>query len=147
MITEVVTGIDQVRVSAWLSANVAAATGPFQFHLIAGGRSNLTFRVQDADGTEFVLRRPPLGHVLATAHDMGREYKIIHALQDTEIPVAPSLGMCADESVNGAPFYVMGLVPGVVLDSPAAGLVIPEAARKLYKSGKHFVIRDISRTA
>ncbi len=130
MSTEAVIGIDPLRVSAWLSANIAAATGPFQFHLIAGGRSNLTFRVVDIDGTEFVLRRPPLGHVLATAHDMGREYKIIHALQGTEIPVAPSLGMCADESVNGAPFYVMGLVPGVVLDSPAAGLEIPEAARR-----------------
>lgn len=129
MNTEVVTGIDPVRVSAWLRANIASATGPFQFHLIAGGRSNLTFRVQDSNGTEFVLRRPPLGHVLATAHDMGREYKIIHALQSTEIPVARSLGMCADESVNGAPFYVMGLVPGVVLDSPAAGLEIPEVAR------------------
>ena len=68
-----------------------------------------------------MLRRPPLGHVLATAHDMGREHKIISALGPTDVPVAPALGLCTDEAVNGAPFYVMGFVDGLVLrDARAA---------------------------
>ena len=65
-----------------------------RFELIAGGRSNLTFRVTDAAGGDWVLRRPPLGHVLATAHDMGREHRIISALGPTDVPVAPALGLC-----------------------------------------------------
>jgi len=115
-----VPGIDVPAVTAWLEANVAGAAGPFDFDVIAGGHSNLTFRVVGADGTAFVLRRPPLGHVLASAHDMGREHRIIHALQDSAVPVAPALGYCDDPSVNGAPFYVMGFVPGHVLRDRAA---------------------------
>ena len=65
--------------------------------LIAGGHSNLTFGVTDADGNRYVLRRPPLGHVLATAHDMGREHRIISALGPTDVPVAPALGLCTDD--------------------------------------------------
>ena len=68
----------------------------------------------DAGGRSWVLRRPPLGHVLATAHDMGREHRIISALAPTDVPVAPVVGLCTDEDVNGAPFYVMGFVDGLV---------------------------------
>jgi aminoglycoside phosphotransferase (APT) family kinase protein len=113
-----VQGIDIAPVTAWLEQHVPGAVAPFDFQLIAGGRSNLTFRVTGADGTQFVLRRPPLGHVLATAHDMAREHRIIAAVGTTSVPVPPALGVCNDESVNGAPFYVMGFVDGVVLDSP-----------------------------
>ena len=67
-----------------------------------------------ADG-HWVLRRPPLGHVLATAHDMGREHTIISALGPTDVPVAAAVGLCTDEAVNGAPFYVMGFVDGLVV--------------------------------
>ena len=88
------------------------------FELIAGGRSNLTFRATDAKGVALVVRRPPLGHVLASAHDMGREHRLISAVGTTNVPVPPALGLCTDESVNGAPFYVMGFVDGVVLDTP-----------------------------
>ena len=120
-------GIDIERVNPWLAANIPGAVAPFTFDLIAGGRSNLTFRVTGADGTCFVLRRPPLGHVLATAHDMAREYRIIAAVGTTNVPVPPALGLCTDESVNGAPFYVMGFVDGVVLDSPEkAAAMAPE---------------------
>ena len=83
--------------TAWLEANVDGAGGPFSFELIAGGHSNLTYRVTGADGPRYVLRRPPLGHVLASAHDMGREHRIISALQPTDVPVAPALGFCDDE--------------------------------------------------
>ena len=122
-----VRGVDVERVSAWLEANVAGATGPFAFDPIVGGRSNLTYSVTGRDGARYVLRRPPLGHVLATAHDMGREHRLISAVGNTDVPVAPALGMCTDESVNGAPFYVMGFVDGVVLDSrESAETVAPE---------------------
>lgn len=112
-----VQGIDITPVSHWLVTHIEGATAPFEFTLIAGGRSNLTFAVTGADGTRYVLRRPPLGHVLATAHDMAREHRIISAVGPTGVPVPPALGLCTDESVNGAPFYVMGYVDGVVLDS------------------------------
>jgi aminoglycoside phosphotransferase (APT) family kinase protein len=122
-----VQGIDIDRVSAWLQANIPGAVAPFTFDLIAGGRSNLTFRVTGADGARFVLRRPPLGHVLATAHDMAREHRIIAAVGTTNVPVPPALGVCTDNDVNGAPFYVMAFVDGVVLDSPEkAALLSPE---------------------
>src|SRR5215204_6282311 len=111
-------GLDEEKVGTWLADNVAGVTGPFTFELIAGGRSNLTFRATDAAGVELVVRRPPLGHVLATAHDMGREFRLISAVGTTDVPVPPALALCNDDSVNGAPFYVMGYVDGVVLDSP-----------------------------
>jgi aminoglycoside phosphotransferase (APT) family kinase protein len=122
-------GIDEAPVSAWLAANIATVEPPFTFELIAGGRSNLTYRVTDAGGRPFVLRRPPLGHVLATAHDMAREHRLISAVGTTTVPVPPALGLCTDESVNGMPFYVMGWVDGVVLDSEAKAELLPEQLR------------------
>jgi aminoglycoside phosphotransferase (APT) family kinase protein len=110
-------GIDIARVSAWLAEHIDGAEAPFQFDIIAGGHSNLTYKVVDANGRRLVLRRPPLGHVLATAHDMAREHRIISAVGQTAVPVAPALGLCTDDEVNGAPFYVMGFVEGTVLDS------------------------------
>jgi aminoglycoside phosphotransferase (APT) family kinase protein len=94
------------------------ATGPLRATLVAGGRSNLTYRVTDGT-SEYVLRRPPLGHVLATAHDMSREYTMISALKGTDVPVPEALLLCSDESVLGAPFYLMELVRGEVLRSRA----------------------------
>lgn len=123
-------GINAASVTAWLESNVHGARGSFTFDLIAGGRSNLTFKVTGADGTLYVLRRPPLGNVLATAHDMGREFKLISAVAKAGVPVAPALGMCTDVSVNDAPFYVMGFVDGVVLDSPAKGAELSVAVRR-----------------
>jgi len=124
-------GVDVPRVTEWFEANIDGARGPLTFELIAGGHSNLTFGVTDAAGNRYVLRRPPLGHVLATAHDMGREHRIISALGGTDVPVAPALGLCTDESVNGAPFYVMGFVDGHVLrDAATATRVLDEDGRR-----------------
>ncbi len=106
------------------------AVPPFSFELIAGGRSNLTYAVTDAAGRHVVLRRPPLGHVLATAHDMAREHRIISALVGTAVPVPTTLALCTDTEVNGAPFYVMGFVDGVVLDSRGEGRGPAPAARR-----------------
>jgi aminoglycoside phosphotransferase (APT) family kinase protein len=123
-------GIEVERVSRWLDGHIEGITGPYEFHLIAGGRSNLTFRVVDAAGTSVVLRRPPLGHVLATAHDMAREHRIIAAVGTTDVPVPRALGLCTDPDVNDVPFYVMSWVPGVVLDSPdKAALLSPDHKR------------------
>ena len=115
-----VPGIDVPAVTTWLEANIPGAAGPFTFDAIAGGHSNLTYRLAGADGRAFVLRRPPLGHRLASAHDMGREHRIIHGLQSSNVPVAPALGFCDDPAVNDAPFYVMGFVQGHVLRERAA---------------------------
>src|SRR5690606_25531419 len=83
-----VQGIEIEPVTDWYREHVPGATPPLEFELIAGGHSNLTYRVTDAHGRRTVLRRPPLGQVLASAHDMGREHRIIAALHDTDIPVA-----------------------------------------------------------
>jgi aminoglycoside phosphotransferase (APT) family kinase protein len=122
--------IDPDRVTRWLVEHIPGAVAPFQFDLIAGGRSNLTFRVTGADGARFVLRRPPLGHVLATAHDMAREHRIIAAVGATGVPVPPALGLCTDLEVNGAPFYVMGFVDGEVLDSVEKAALLPYELRR-----------------
>ncbi|MFJ2515153.1 phosphotransferase family protein [Streptomyces griseoviridis] len=85
--------------------------GPLTGRLIEGGRSNLTYTVSDG-GSTWVVRRPPLGHVLATAHDMRREHRVISALHPTDVPVPNPLLLCEDEEVLGAPFYVMEFVEG-----------------------------------
>src|SRR5579859_1753804 len=124
------------RLAGWLNDHVPG--GPVELtdvQLIAGGRSNLTYRLtvsgqqtgpgpgrpgpghgSRTNGTrQLVLRRPPLGHVLPTAHDMSREYRVLSALAGTKVPVAPLVAACTDDEVIGAPFYVMEYVPGVVL--------------------------------
>jgi aminoglycoside phosphotransferase (APT) family kinase protein len=127
--TATVEGIDVDAVTGWFEAHVPEARPPLRFELIAGGRSNLTYSVTDDDGGRWVLRRPPLGHVLATAHDMGREHRIIAALADTDVPVPPAIGLSADDSVNGAPFYVMGFVDGPIVRNAAAAHDLAPAAR------------------
>ena len=81
--------------------------------LVAGGKSNLTFRVDSPAGS-VILRRPPLGHVLPTAHDMVREHTVMSALAGTAVPVPRMLHLCTDAEVLGQPFYVMERVEGHV---------------------------------
>ena len=132
---DVVEGIDAERVTEWYQREIEGTVPPLDFRLIAGGHSNLTFGVQDAAGRHTVLRRPPLGQVLATAHDMGREHRIISALGATDVPVAPALGDCDDVDVNGAPFYVMDFVDGtVVRDAHTAERLTPEQRRRAAES-------------
>ena len=126
----VVEGIDTERVGAWLTRHVDGAVPPYQFELIAGGRSNLTYRVTGEAGQEFALRRPPLSHVLPTAHDMAREYKVISALATTEFPVPHTFGLCEDKEVNGSSFYVMEFVSGLILrDGKSASAALGESGR------------------
>jgi len=125
-------GIDSPKVTKWIEANVEGAQGPFKFEFIAGGHSNLTFSVRDSKQNHYVLRRPPLSHGLASAHDMGREHRMIAALQNSGVPVPRARGLCSDIEVNGAPFYVMNFVDGhIVRDIPIAERVLTEQTRKL----------------
>ena len=124
------------NVEGWLVRHIPGATSPFTYTHIAGGHSNLTFRVDDAAGNSFVLRRPPLGHRLASAHDMGREHRIIAGLAGTAVPVAPALGFCDDTSVNDLPFYVMRFVDGhVIRDKQSAETILgPAGCRRASES-------------
>jgi aminoglycoside phosphotransferase (APT) family kinase protein len=119
-------GIDTNGVEAWFALNVPSASPPLSFERIAGGHSNLTFRVTDAGGHSWALRRPPLGKRLGSAHDMAREHKVVSALGPTDVPVAPVVGICQDESVSGAPFYVMEFVEGPILRGLAEAEAFPE---------------------
>ena len=118
-----VPGVEDVtRLANWLRDNDLPGGGEdLAVELIAGGRSNLTYRVfsipgsaAEVPGTRLVLRRPPLGHVLPTAHDMSREYRVLSALHGTAVPVPRPVAICSDTSVIGAPFYLMEWVDGTV---------------------------------
>jgi len=121
-------GIDAPSVEAWFAENVPGAEAPLAFERIAGGHSNLTYRVSDSGGRRWALRRPPLGKRLGSAHDMSREHRVVSALAGTPVPVAPVVGLCEEESVNGAPFYVMEFVEGPVLRGLAEADAFPEHA-------------------
>ncbi|MEU7315104.1 phosphotransferase family protein [Streptomyces sp. NPDC007083] len=105
-------GLDLPRLAAHLERErPGLVRGPLSAEVVHGGRSNLTYRVTDGVG-RWVVRRPPLGHVLATAHDMTREHRVISALRDTPVPVPGTVLLCEDPDVLGAPFYVMDHVEG-----------------------------------
>lgn len=123
-------GLDLNALATWLdAAHPGLRVGDLSGEVIAGGKSNLTYRVSDGTST-WALRRPPLAHVLPTAHDMVREYTVISALQNTAVPVAQTVALCEDVQVIGSPFYLMSFVDGVVLDKPKAlAAVTPALAR------------------
>src|SRR5581483_11476993 len=123
-------GIDRAGVEEWFEENVPEVELPLTFDRISGGRSNMTFGVRDSAGHAWALRRPPLGKRLGSAHDMGREHRVISALQDTPVPVPPVVGLCEDDSVNGAPFYVMGFVEGPILRSAEDAKAFGEEDRR-----------------
>jgi len=109
-------GVDFVALTKWLdSEHPGLRAGPVSGELIAGGKSNLTYRITDG-ASVWALRRPPLAHVLPSAHDMGREFRVISALGGTDVPVARAIALCPDPEVLGAPFYLMSFVAGVVFD-------------------------------
>lgn len=106
-------GLDLGRLTAHLDRErPGLRAGPLRAELIKGGRSNLSYRVTDGTA-HWVVRRPPLGHVLATAHDMAREHRVLSALATTPVPVPRTELLCEDTDVLGAPFYVMDFVEGL----------------------------------
>ncbi|MBK7950121.1 MAG: phosphotransferase family protein [Deltaproteobacteria bacterium] len=124
-------GIAAESLERYFAAHVPGAVAPLRFEAIVGGHSNLTYHVFDGAGHRFVLRRPPTGAVLATAHDMGREHRILSALAGTAVPVPKPLALCLDPAVNDAPFYVMEYKPGTVLSGPeVADRTVPPERRE-----------------
>jgi aminoglycoside phosphotransferase (APT) family kinase protein len=113
------TGLDLTALAAYLDQTVPGlVTAPLSAELITGGKSNLTYRVTDGSRV-WAVRRPPLGHVLATAHDMAREFRILSALAGTGFPVPRTIALCEDTGPVGAPFYLMDFVDGHVYRSAA----------------------------
>ena len=122
-------GLPSAAVQGWLRGQLPdlIGDGPWHAEVISGGLSNITYRLHLAGGP-VILRRPPLGHLLPSAHDMKREHRILTALAPTAVPVPVTLALCNDLDVMGCPFYVMAEVPGAVLrtaDDTAA--LTPEA--------------------
>ena len=113
-------GLDLAAVNRWLVANAPGVPELVRAWLISGGRSNLTYGVAAADGDEYCLRRPPLGPLVKSAHNVAREYRIMHALRDTDVPVPPMVALCEDESVIGGPFFLSRFVEGTVAGSEEA---------------------------
>jgi aminoglycoside phosphotransferase (APT) family kinase protein len=131
-------GFDVSTVMPWLEAKCTWMLGPYCWERLAGGHSNLTYRVTDAAGNSFVLRRPPEGELLPSAHDMAREFKIMKALWDTPVPVAEPLAFCDDKSVTGAIFYAMRAIDGKSLYALEEVLaLVPEGLRR--EHGFHFI--------
>ena len=126
--------INVSSVTSWISEH-ADFEGPLTYELIAGGRSNMTFTVADAGHPRFVLRRPPMGPLLPSAHDMAREYRLMDSLRDSDVPVPRMVGLCQDETVNGCDFYVMEFVDGIVVrDIDIASTMDPAARQTMSRS-------------
>jgi aminoglycoside phosphotransferase (APT) family kinase protein len=127
-VAEAPDGISREGIEAWFGEHVPTVALPLSFERISGGHSNLTYGVRDAAQGHWALRRPPLGKRLGSAHDMAREHRVVSALASTPVPVAPLVGLCEDESVNGAPFYVMEFVAGPILRGLAEADAFPAEA-------------------
>ncbi|WP_158726588.1 phosphotransferase family protein [Tomitella fengzijianii] len=125
-----VPGIDAAAVTAWCAASVPDAAAPLRFEQIAGGRSNLTYYVDDAVGRRRVLRRPPLGAVAGNAHDVLREADVLRRMSAAGMPVPTVLGVCEDPGVNGAPFFVMEHLGGAILRVPEDFGAFPDPAQR-----------------
>lgn len=126
-----VPGLDLDRFGHWLRATLPGVGTDLGATLIAGGKSNLTYTVTDG-ASSWIVRRPPLGHVLATAHDMAREYRVMAALAPTSVPVPAMYGLCEDTDVLGAPFYVMERVEGTPYrDAAALAELGPERTQRI----------------
>lgn len=124
MVTDI---LDLPVLAAWLRALGEAVTAPLEAEPITGGRSNLTFLLRDGQGRRWVLRRPPLGSILATAHDVVREARVLAALAPTSVPVPKVVGTGVDD--QGVSFYVMHEVPGLVVRDAASARSLPTSAR------------------
>ncbi len=112
-------GLDLDSVGPWLASHGLIAEGPIEAVRLAGGLSNVTYLVAQGDRS-LVIRRPPLGHVMPTAHDMGREFTVISGVGRAGFPAPQALAYCDDDSVIGARFLVMEYVAGRIISSDAA---------------------------
>jgi aminoglycoside phosphotransferase (APT) family kinase protein len=146
-------GIRPTALTQWLADHVGLVA-PIEFVRLAGGNSNLTYRVSDTSGRIVVVRRPPLGRVAATAHDVLREARIMSALFRHGIRTPEVLATCDDVEVTGAPFFVMTHLDGIACRTPAdarqlspparaaAGPAIAAALAQLHSLEPHIVGLD-----
>lgn len=118
----------------WLS-EVAGTSGPVTLERIGAGQSNLTYTATDAAGTTVVVRRPPLGHLAASAHDVEREGRIMSALASTDVPVPSIFGSSREVTEDGVPTVAMAAVPGVTISSKKAALSVPVTVRRAVSEG------------
>jgi aminoglycoside phosphotransferase (APT) family kinase protein len=122
---------DTARLAAWMQANVAGFKGSIEVRQFAGGQSNPTYLVQSATH-RYVLRRKPTGKLLPSAHAVDREFRVIAALQDSEVPVPKAYALCKDPAVIGTEFYVMDYVEGRLFWDAALPEVASADRRAIY---------------
>jgi aminoglycoside phosphotransferase (APT) family kinase protein len=123
-------GFEPEAVSAWLGRLAVGARPPLSYSRLGFGQSNLTFLVTDAAGRRCVLRRPPLGPLLASAHDVEREHRILSSLQESPVPSPGVLGLCTEPDVSDAPLLAMEYVDGVVVDGVRVAETLPPGRRR-----------------
>lgn len=123
--------LDLEALAAWMRGRGLSVTD-LAATRVGRGQSNLTYRLQDGDGRSWIARRPPLGELLASAHDVVREYRILEALRGTTVPVPGLVGVCDDPAVADVPVVVMDHVDGIVLDQmEVAESLDPQVRREL----------------
>jgi aminoglycoside phosphotransferase (APT) family kinase protein len=127
-----VVGIDPEAVTRWFGQLGVGFTGPLRFQRIGLGQSNLTYLVRDADDRRWVLRRPPLGQLLTSAHDVAREARIMAALAPTDVPVPQILGVAQDPDIADVPLVLMEFIDGQVVDTMSiAESLAPQRRRQI----------------
>jgi len=124
-----VAGVDADAVSGWIATLDVGEAAPLQFARLGRGQSNLTYLVSDAHEQRWVLRRPPLGHLLDSAHDVVREHRVLRALQQTQVPAPAVYGLCQDTAVSDVPLLLMEHVNGLVVDDMAIAESLEPALR------------------
>ena len=124
-----VVGLEPTAVEQWILGLGLAAQAPLRFARAGSGQSNLTYLVTDAVGARWILRRPPVGPLLASAHDVAREHRILRALEPTDVPTPAVLGFTDDPSVTDVPLLLMEFVDGVVVDDIDAAAKLELSAR------------------
>jgi aminoglycoside phosphotransferase (APT) family kinase protein len=127
-----VVGIDPETVTRWFDQLGVGFTGPLRFERIGLGQSNLTYLVRDANDHRWVLRRPPLGQLLASAHDVAREARIMAALAPTDVPAPKILGVAMDPEISDVPLVLMEFIDGQVVDTmDIAESLAPQRRRQI----------------
>jgi aminoglycoside phosphotransferase (APT) family kinase protein len=124
---------DEARLEEWMRDNVEGYRGPLTVSQFKGGQSNPTYRLDTPDRA-YVLRRKPFGKLLPSAHAVDREYRVITALHATGFPVARSYGLCTDDSIIGAAFYIMSMVEGRIFWDGTLPGIEPSERRAIYES-------------
>lgn len=112
-------GFDAVQLGNYLSEHIDGVRFPLNIERFSGGQSNPTYCITDAHTKKYVLRKKPAGHLLPSAHAIEREYRVMTALQGSNVPVPQTLCLCTDESIIGTPFFIMSHVSGRILWDPA----------------------------